>query len=68
MALTVAEIDTAIQEITLNGQSFTLDGVTYNRGNLGSLIQLRKQVQSETATSGGTRPLMRGFGLSGMGY
>ena len=68
MAVTVTTIDAAITEILTSGQSFTLDGVTYSRGNLNALYALRQTLIMESAQSEGTRPAMRGFNFSGMGY
>ena len=68
MAVTVATLDAAITSINDGGQSFTLDGMTYTRGNVSALIQLRNKVQREAERSGGKRPLFRGFTFTGMGY
>ena len=68
MATTTATVDAAISAINDNGQSFTVDGVTYSRANLSSLIELRDRLKQEEARSSGNRPLLRGLNLSGMGY
>jgi hypothetical protein len=68
MALTVAEVETAITAIESGGQSFTINGLSYTAANLTSLIALRDQIKSETARTAGTRPVFRRFNLSGMGY
>ena len=68
MALTVAEVETAIAAIQTGGQSFTVNGLTYTAANLSALIALRDQIKSETARTAGTRPIFRRFNLSGMGY
>ena len=68
MAVTVAGIDEAINAIGTSGQSFTLDGVTYNAGNLKTLWQMRQDLTEETARTDGSRPTMRGIRMSGMGY
>ena len=65
---TVAEIDSAIEAVTTSGQSFVLDGIQYTAGNLKTLWQMRDDIKEETARTAGTRPTMRGFRLSGMGY
>lgn len=51
MALTVAQIDAAIEAILTTGQSFTVDGVTYTRADLGRLQDFRRQVQAEESVS-----------------
>ena len=68
MAVTVASIDAAITAISDNGQSFTIDGVTYNAANLKTLWQMRENITEEAARASGARPTMRGIRLSGMGY
>ena len=49
MALTVSQIDTAIEAILTTGQAYTADGVSYTRADLGRLQELRKTVQAEEA-------------------
>jgi hypothetical protein len=66
MALTVAQIDTAIESILTGGQSVTVDGMTYSSANLRSLQDLRQQVQMEERKA--TRPTARGFNMRAMGY
>lgn len=51
MALTVLQIDTAIEGILTTGQSVTVDGVTYTRADLGRLQELRKTLQAEEAVT-----------------
>lgn len=51
MALTVLQIDTAIEGILATGQSVTVDGVTYTRADLGRLQELRKTLQAEEAVT-----------------
>ena len=68
MAVTTTTIDAAITAIQDSGQSFTLDGMTYNRGNVSALIALRTKLQQEGERSGGLRPFVRRFKFSGMGY
>ena len=68
MAVTVATIDATITAIQDNGQSFTIDGVTYNAANLKTLYEYRDKLQNEAGRSDGTRPLMRGFNFNAMGY
>ena len=68
MAVDLTTVNAAITAIQDSGQSFTLDGMTYSKGNLSALIDLREQLQRETERSGGSRPLFRRFKCSGMGY
>jgi len=49
VALTVSQIDTAIEAILSTGQSVTMDGVSYTRADLGRLQDLRRTVQAEEA-------------------
>jgi len=67
MALTVAEVETAIQTIQTAGQSVTIDGMTYSAANLKTLIDLRDKLQLATDRAS-TRPVFRAFKMSGMGY
>jgi hypothetical protein len=66
MALTVAEIDTAIQKILTTGQTVSVDGMTFSNANLSSLHTLRQKVQLEESAS--KRPTGRAFSFTGMGY
>jgi DUF1009 family protein len=66
MALTVAEIDTAITAILTNGQTVSVDGMSYSAANLASLHKLRDQIQAEERQS--KRPTARGFNFRSMGY
>jgi len=68
MAITVSTIDEAITDIQDNGQSFSLDGITYTAANLPALADLRSQLIREASRSDGTRPLMRRFKFGSMGY
>lgn len=67
MALTVAEVETAITAIQTGGQSVTVDGMTYTAANLNTLISLRERLQRETDRASG-RPVFRAFKMSNMGY
>lgn len=68
MALTVATVNTAIETIVSTGQSYSLDGVSFTKANLPSLVELRdKLILSESKTNK-TRPTMRGFDFAAMGY
>lgn len=68
MALTLATVETAIEAIQTTGQSFTVDGVTYNRGSLSTLVLLRDKLAAEESSVTGQRPATRGFSFTGMGY
>ena len=68
MAVTTTTIDAAITGINDSGQSFTIDGMTYNRGNLDALIRLRQMVRDESARSVGTRPTFRAFNMGSASY
>ena len=68
MALTAAEIKTAIDSVTTSGQSFVLDGIQYTAGNLKTLWDMYQTTTEQESRTGGSRPTMRGFRLSGMGY
>lgn len=66
--VTSQECDTAIAGIKNSGQSFTLDGFTYTKGSLSSLIELRRQVRAEEQAKRGKRPMFRGFKFTGAAY
>jgi hypothetical protein len=67
MALTVGEVETAIQSIMDGGQSVTVDGMSYSAANIKTLIELRDKLQlAEDRAS--TRPVFRAVHVSGMGY
>jgi hypothetical protein len=68
MAVTVESVDAAICSIQENGQSFTLDGVTYNAATLSTLYQYRDTLLNQEARASGARPVFRAVNLSGMGY
>lgn len=68
MALTVATVNTAIEKITTTGQSYSLDGVSFSKANLSSLIELRDKLILSEAKTNKTRPTMRGFSFNAMGY
>jgi len=66
MALTVATIDLAIEEILTSGQSHSLDGTSLSKASIGELRQLRESIQStETKKTGGQRPVFRSFNMRG---
>lgn len=66
--MTVAEADAAIALVRDKGQSFSVEGISYSRANLATLIDLRERLLKEEHSSIETRPAMRGFGFSNMGY
>ena len=68
MALDVATVEAAIEAILETGQSFTVDGIVYNRGNVGLLQSIRNELKKESLNTAGTRPLMRAFNFGSMGY
>lgn len=68
MAVSVATVETAITAIMDSGQSVTIDGVTYNRANIGLLISLREKLKEEALRSGGTRPMIRAVNFGSIGY
>lgn len=51
MAITTTQIDAAIETILTEGQSVTLDGVTYTRANLADLRALRADIAVETVNA-----------------
>ena len=65
---TLAEIDLAIKDINDNGQSFTLDDLTYSAANMSALVTLREQIKVEESRTNGTRPTFRAFKFGSMGY
>jgi len=65
---TLAEVNAAITKVTDEGQSSTVDGISYTRANLASLTQLRDTLKSASARAAGSRPTFRGFNFSSMGY
>ena len=60
-------VQTAITAV-LAGQSFTLDGVTFNRANLSTLVQYETMLENKLAKENGNRPLMKSIGFGGMSY
>ncbi len=65
MALSVAQIDTAIGKILTSGQSVSIDGVQYTKANLFALWEIRKRLAQDESRSKGRRPVFRAFNLSG---
>ena len=68
MAVTVSDIDNAITAINDYGQSMVVDGIQYSRANLMALIKLRDIEKSLQGRTAGTRPVIRAFDMSNMGY
>ena len=56
MALTLATVETAIEGLLSGAQTVSVDGMSYTKASLSSLIDLRRQLQNE----GGSR---YGFGM-----
>ena len=51
MALTIAQVDQAIEDILLTGQSYSRPGLTLTRANLPDLEKLRKRIIGDDARS-----------------
>lgn len=68
MAVSLTDVETAISTIQSGGQSFSIDGMTYNAANLDALLRLRTQLKAELDRANGTRPVFRGFKFDGMAY
>ena len=64
---TLAEVNAAITKVTDEGQSSTVDGISYTRANLASLTQLRDTMISAEGRSAGSRPTFRAFNFTSMG-
>ena len=65
--MTLAQVNTAIEDILLKGQSVTMEGQSLTRANLPGLLDLRKLMTGETAGST-TRPMGRASNFASMGY
>lgn len=62
------EVQTAITAV-MGGQSFVLDGVTFNRASLSALQEREVYLQKQYAkSSSGNRPFIKTVSFSGMGY
>lgn len=66
MALTLASVETVIEGLIASGQSFSVDGLTYQQASLPSLLMLRDKLKAESDRS--TRPTIRGVNFGTMGY
>lgn len=49
MALTISQVDQAIEDILLKGQAFSADGATFTRADLDKLRALRREIGGESA-------------------
>ena len=65
MALTLAQVDQAIEDILTKGQSTALDGTSLTRANLAGLTELRDRLQNTEPRTSGARPVFRSFSMSG---
>jgi len=65
---TLAEVNAAITKVTDEGQSSTVDGISYTRANLAALNQLRDTLKGASDRAAGSRPTFRAFNFSSMGY
>jgi len=59
MALTLATVEIAIENVASGLQSFTIDGQSYTNPSLNSLLAIRKQLKKEAGSAFGfnMRPL-----------
>ncbi len=64
--MTLAQVNTAIETILTEGQSFTLSGITYTAASLPALQALRSEMMAQTSRT--TRPLFRAMNFRSMGY
>lgn len=65
MALTLSQIDTAIAEVLTKGQSTAMDGTSYTRASLSTLLEMRKTTAGMEPRTSGARPVFRSFNMSG---
>jgi|TARA_R110000803_G_scaffold167687_1_gene230949 hypothetical protein len=65
MALTLAQIETAITAVMDGGQSVTMDGTTYSAANIKTLFAMRSALQNEGERAAGTRPVFRRGNVGG---
>jgi hypothetical protein len=68
MAISLADVETAISAVQTSGQSYQLGDLVYNQANLDALLRLRTKLQAEAGRTAGTRPVFRAVNLTGMGY
>jgi hypothetical protein len=64
--MTLAQVNTAIEQILLTGQSGSVDGISYSRASLATLESLRDKMMAQAGRA--TRPLFRAMNFTGMGY
>ena len=65
---TLAEVNAAITKVTDEGQSSTVEGISYTRANLAALIQLQDTLQGASNRASGSRPTFRGYQFTTLGY
>jgi len=65
---TLAEVEAAQTKVAEEGQSSTIDGISYTRANLAALNQLRDTLKGSAARAAGSRPTFRGFKFTTLGY
>jgi hypothetical protein len=68
MAITLADVESAINTILTSGQAVTVDGITYTAANLKTLQDMRAEIQKEALNTAKTRPAMRAFNFGSMAY
>lgn len=61
------EVNDAITAV-MDGQSFTIDGVTFTRARLSELQMREEYLQNQLAKENGKRPFMKTVGFGGMAY
>lgn len=60
-------VQTAIAAVE-QGQSFTLDGVSYTRANAKTLYDQERYLENKLSKESGNRPFMKTIGFGGMSY
>ena len=50
------------------GQSFTLDGVTFTRANVGTLYAQERYLEGKLSKENGNRPFIKTVNFNGMSY
>ena len=50
------------------GQSFTLDGVTFTRANVGTLYTQQRYLEGKLSKENGNRPFIKTVNFNGMSY
>jgi uncharacterized protein YaiI (UPF0178 family) len=68
MALSVSDIETAIESIQTNGQTVSVDGMSYSAANISQLYAMLEKERAKSDRSDGNRPTFRAFKFNGMGY